>query len=247
MSNRRTTWKNKPDLTTPIDADNLNNLEANAFKGAEFADVPTTIGLMLLTATSEAIARGAIGAGSSNLVISTTAPANLAASSYVGASTTVARSDHVHALPASATTTANGLMSSADKTKLDGIAAGATNLKIGTTATDAKAGNWTPPNASYNTYGLVKIGNETPQTAAMNVVTLTDGRTYAVQFDQQGHAVVNVPWVSTTYTLPEATTSAIGGLKKALGVEDSDATELVTLRNSFNELLANLRDAGIMQ
>lgn len=117
---------------------------------------------------------------------------------------------------------------------------------IGTTATTAKAGNWTPPNASYNTAGLIKIGNETPQTAEMNVVTLTSGRTYAVQLNQTGHAVVNVPWVNTTYTLPTASTTVRGGVLQALGVEDSDATELVTLRNSFNELLANLRSAGLI-
>ena len=244
MSNRRTNWKNRPDLTTAINADNLNNLEDNAFKGAEFADNASNIGKIVLTSPDGLSIRTAIGAGTSSLAIATTAPANLAASSYVGAGTTVARSDHVHALPATATTSANGLMSSTDKTKLDGIATGATNLKIGTTATDAKAGNWTPPNASYNTYGLVKIGNETPQTVAMNVVTLTEGRTYAVQFDQQGHAVVNVPWVASAEM---ATIQKAGVVNKATGVEDSDAEELLTLRNHFNELLSVLRTAGIMQ
>ena len=244
MANERNNWENKPSTATPINADNLNKLEANAKKGADFADTASTIGKIVLTSPDGLAVRTAIGAGTSNLVVATTAPSNLAASSYVGAGTTAARADHVHALPNAATTSANGLMSSADKTKLDGITAGATNLKIGTTATDAKAGNWMPPNASYNAYGMIKIGNETPQTAAMNVVTLTEGRTYAVQFDQQGHAVVNVPWVATAEM---ATIQKAGVVNKATGVEDSDAEELLTLRNHFNELLSVLRTAGIMQ
>lgn len=51
---------------------------------------------------------------------------------------------------------------------------------------------------------------------------------------------------SSEYVLPPATTEALGGVKQAVGVEDSDATELIDLRNSFNELLANLRASGII-
>lgn len=43
-----------------------------------------------------------------------------------------------------------------------------------------------------------------------------------------------------------ATTQKAGIMKQAVGVEDSDATELIDLRNSYNELLSNLRTAGIM-
>lgn len=291
MANERNNWENKPSTATPINAENLNKLEANAKKGADFADTASTIGNIILTSPDGLSVRTAIGAASSthshDAVTTTTSgfmsntdkakldgitaqatkndtDANLknranhtgtqAISTITGVvpiaqiptgstSTTVAFGNHTHSV---ATTALQGFMSAEDKTKLDGITAGATNLKIGTTATDAKAGNWMPPNASYNAYGMVKIGDETPQTAAMNVVTLTEGRTYAVQFDQQGHAVVNVPWVASA---PLATTSTAGIMKKALGVEDSDAQpeDFLTLRNSFNELLANLRAAGIMQ
>ena len=267
MTNERNNWENKPSTATPITAENLNKLESNAKKGADFADLATPVGKIVLTSPDGLAVRAAIGAASSvhshdvatsltngfmfsldkakldTIVASDVLPlANGTAKR--GDSLAYAREDHVHAGMGSATTTVDGLMTAADKVKLNGIATGATNLKIGTTATDAKAGNWTPPNASYNSYGLVKIGNETPQTAAMNVVTLTEGRTYAVQFDQQGHAVVNVPWVSTAEM---ATIQKAGVVNKATGVEDSDAEELATLRSHFNELLSVLRTAGIMQ
>ncbi len=54
------------------------------------------------------------------LSLSSTAPAALGTAA-VGVGTTAARADHVHAPPAAATTSAAGLMSAADKTKLDGI------------------------------------------------------------------------------------------------------------------------------
>ena len=67
---------------------------------------------------------------------SSTAPKALASSASVGSETAkFARGDHVHPLPAVAATNANGLMSKEDKSKLDGVARGATcnnvNVKIG--------------------------------------------------------------------------------------------------------------------
>lgn len=58
---------------------------------------------------------------------STTSPKALAASASLGSETgKFARGDHIHPLPATATPSANGLMSGDDKSKLDGIAPGAT-------------------------------------------------------------------------------------------------------------------------
>ncbi|HUX53945.1 MAG TPA: hypothetical protein VMV56_06005 [Williamwhitmania sp.] len=65
--------------------------------------------------------------GATNTPLGTTTPAALAASGYAGTSGTASRVDHVHPLPAVATSSANGLMASSDKSKLDGIAAGANN------------------------------------------------------------------------------------------------------------------------
>lgn len=48
------------------------------------------------------------------------------------------------------------------------------------------------------------------------------------------------------YTLPAATTSALGGVKKAAAQADSTATDVAGLVTDFNALLAKLKAAGIM-
>lgn len=70
----------------------------------------TSVGRAVLTAATAAAARAAIGAGTSNLTIGTTA-STAKAGNYT---------------PPTVTTTADGLMLSADKVKLNGIAANAT-------------------------------------------------------------------------------------------------------------------------
>lgn len=81
-------------------------------------------------------------------------------------------------------------------------------------------GKWaTPPdtNTTYSaatttTLGLIKLGNAATQTTAANSVTTTASRTYAVQANASGQAVVNVPWVdtNTVYTHPAYTAQASG-------------------------------------
>ena len=70
----------------------------------------TTVGKDILLASTQVQARTAIGAGTSNLTIGTTA-------------TTAKAGDYA---PPNASTTVDGLMLSADKVKLDGVATGAT-------------------------------------------------------------------------------------------------------------------------
>jgi len=58
--------------------------------------------------------------------------------------------------------------------------------------------------ATTSTEGLVKIEDGTAQSTAANAVTTTASRTYGVQLNGTGQAVVNVPWTDTdtdtTYT-----------------------------------------------
>lgn len=84
-----------------------------------------------------------------------------------------------------ATSSAPGLMSSADKSKLDGL------------------NNYTLPTTSASALGGVKVGYT------------TNGKNYKVQVDKSGNAYVNVPWTDTNTTYNEATTSAAGLMSAA--------------------------------
>lgn len=61
--------------------------------------------------------------------------------------------------------------------------------------------------------GGIKLFNNTDQTTAANTVTTTANRTYGLQLNSSDQGVVNVPWTDTVYTLPLATSSALGGIK----------------------------------
>lgn len=81
-----------------------------------------------------------------------------------------------------ATQSAAGLMSAADKTKLDGIA--------------TQANKYTLPAASTSALGGIKVGYT------------TSGKNYKVELDASNNAYVNVPWTDTTYTLANAGTAS---------------------------------------
>ena len=69
------------------------------------------------------------------------------------------------------------------------------------------------PDASTTAMGVVKLGSDTAQTVAANDVSSTESRTYAIQKNSSGQLVVNVPWSQgTSYTLPAATTTTLGGV-----------------------------------
>lgn len=79
-----------------------------------------------------------------------------------------------------ATQTTNGLMSSTDKKKLDGLS------------------NYILPTTNASTLGGVKVGYS------------NNGKNYKIQVDDSGNAFVNVPWTDTNTTYGEATTSTAG-------------------------------------
>ena len=72
------------------------------------------------------------------------------------------------------------------KTKLDGIEAGANK----TTA------------ATSSSLGLVKLGSDTVQSTSANSVTSTSSRTYAIQKNSNNQLVVNVPWTTSSASIP---------------------------------------------
>lgn len=107
-----------------------------------------------------------------------------------------------------ATTSADGLMSKADKSKLDGIATGANNYLL--------------PKSTTTALGGVMIGYS------------ANGKNYAVQLDTSGKAYVNVPWTDTNTTYNAVTQSANGLMtaadKKLLDFQ-TGANSVTTLAN----------------
>ena len=85
-------------------------------------------------------------------------------------------------------------------------------VTISNTVTDTDT---TYSTATTSTEGLVKIEDGTTQTIAANTATATASRTYGVQLNGTGQAVVNVPWVDTdtdtdtTYSTATATTEGL--------------------------------------
>ncbi len=102
-------------------------------------------------------------------------------------------------------------------------------------------GQWlTPPNTTYSQatadkLGLVKIGY------------IANSKNYPVVLDENGKMYVAVPWTDTKYTLPAATSAALGGVKQGAAVAavavDADAA---TIAAKVNELIASLKAAGVI-
>ena len=157
-----------------------------------------------------------------------------------------------------ATTSANGLMSSSDKSKLDGIQAGAdavsfsrslsSGTKIGTiningTNTDIYAPTAVEPVkygvATSTTLGLVRIGY--PES----------GKNYPVELNSSNQMYVNVPWTDngtpysagaglslsgTVFSLVKATPTTLGGVKVSSTEISTISTVAATTFGSQNRI-----------
>lgn len=95
-----------------------------------------------------------------------------------------------------ATTSEDGLMSSEDKTKLNGLK------------------NYTLPKATESTMGGIKLGgdNVISSTTVTEAATSVSSKIYAVQLNSAGKAVVCVPWTDTNTTYGTISTADIDKL-----------------------------------
>lgn len=73
------------------------------------------------------------------------------------------------------------------------------------------ATNTTYGAATSTTLGLIELFSDTVQSVAANAVTATASRTYGVQFNSAGQAVVNVPWSDTNTTYSAGTGLSLTG------------------------------------
>lgn len=91
------------------------------------------------------------------------------------------------------------------------------------------------PAADSNNIGGIKTGYT------------QNGKNYPILLDENKKAYVNVPWTDTKYTLPAATSAALGGVKQGAAVAavavDADAA---TIAAKVNELIASLKAAGVI-
>lgn len=157
-----------------------------------------------------------------------------------------------------ATTSANGLMSSSDKSKLDGIQAGAdavsfsrslsSGTKIGTININGTNTDIYAPTAGESvkygvatstTLGLVKIGY--PES----------GKNYPVELNSSNQMYVNVPWTDssttysagaglslsgTTFSLRKATSTTLGGVKVSNTEINTISTVAATIFGTQNRI-----------
>lgn len=157
-----------------------------------------------------------------------------------------------------ATTSANGLMSSSDKSKLDGIQAGAdavsfsrslsSGTKIGTININGVNTNIYAPTAgepveygvaTSTTLGLVRIGY--PES----------GKNYPVELNSSNQMYVNVPWTDnnttysagaglslsgTAFSLVKATPTTLGGVKVSSTEISTTSTVAATTFGSQNRI-----------
>lgn len=100
------------------------------------------------------------------------------------------------------TTEANTVSSTASRTYAVQVD-GSDNLVVNVPWSDTNT-VYTLPEATSTARGGIELFSDTDQTVAANDVTATAGRTYGVQLNSDGQAVVNVPWVdtNTVYTHP---------------------------------------------
>lgn len=66
------------------------------------------------------------------------------------------------------------------------------------------------PVATQSSNGVVKLGSDETQTRAANAVTNTASRTYAIQRNNSGQLVVNVPWEDSNRTTAISTPALVG-------------------------------------
>lgn len=115
-----------------------------------------------------------------------------------------------------ATQSASGLMSAADKKKLDGIT--------------ANANNYTLPVASPSALGGIQLG------------FAQTGKKYPVAVEGN-KAYVEVPWTDNNTTYNAASASTLGLVKQGAKVDDAAGGDE---KDKINALLASLRAAGII-
>lgn len=78
--------------------------------------------------------------------------------------------------------------------------------------------------ATSSSLGLVKLGSDTVQSTAANSVTSTSSRTYAVQKNSSGQLVVNVPWATSSASIPSDLAKIVNSSSNNINIERYGST-----------------------
>ena len=103
-----------------------------------------------------------------------------------------------------------------------------TNIQIAADGVTISATDTTYSQATSDTLGLIKLWSDTAQSVAANAVSNKALRTYAIQVNSSGQAVVNVPWENDDTTYSTATSSVAGLVKLGSDTEQTVAAESVS-------------------
>lgn len=176
-----------------VEYTNLASFPATGNAGILYIDLATNKQYRWGGSTYQQITSGAVDSvnGQTGIVTIST---NIAEGTRTSTSVPITSSTGTGATLSVASTSLAGVMSATDKTKLDGIATNANNYSL--------------PTGTSSTLGGIKLGSDTVQTTVANAVTATASKSYSVQVDASGKAVVNIPWTDTTYS--NATQSTAG-------------------------------------
>ena len=86
--------------------------------------------------------------------------------------------------------------------------------------------------ATSTVAGLVELFSDTVQSVEANAVSATASRTYGVQLNSAGQAVVNVPWVDTTNAGTVTSVTTTNGTGISTSVSNATTTPNITITNT---------------